>query len=190
MHKIHHTEAFVLKSLDYAEANKRIWLYTKDFGLVVAVVQGVRKSGAKLVSQIGDYSYIKVDLIRGKEVWRLISASLIDNPISGIERHPTSRAYVRTLASLSRFTSIENDEQEIFDHLIEFKKIIGSDINAKYLDGLSLLKIFYILGYIGVETDFINLLQKDISEALNHIDESLYKKIVTYTQRAIEQSHL
>jgi len=76
MHAIHHTEAIVVRSEPSGEANKRIWLFTKEFGLVIAMVQGVRKPEAKLQSHITDYSVIHADLIRGKSTWRLISAKV------------------------------------------------------------------------------------------------------------------
>lgn len=191
MHNIYHTEAFVLKSIQYGEANKRLWLYTKDFGLVVVVVQGVRKPGAKLASQIGDFAYIKADIIRGKEVWRLISATLIDNPVSHNERNPLSRVYVRTLSMLSRFVSLEENNDFIFNHLIEISKMIKQEnINPKFLDGLSLFRIFENLGYISIDLETSVLIQDSLLESISNMNDILYKKIIVYTQKAIEQSHL
>ncbi len=191
MHSIYHTEAFVLKSIQYGEANKRLWLYTKDFGLIVAVVQGVRKSGAKLVSQIGDYTYIKADIIRGKEVWRLISASLIQNPIQKKERDPLVRVYARSLSMIARFFSSEESNDLIFDHLLElFNLIQKENINPKFLDGVSLFRIFGHLGYISIDFKNSVLVKDSLEHAVSQVDEQLYKKILVYTQKAIEQSHL
>lgn len=55
MHPIHHTEAIIIRSEPANEANKRIWLLTREFGLLIVMVQGVRKSTAKLQSQLTDY---------------------------------------------------------------------------------------------------------------------------------------
>ncbi len=82
----HHTEAIVVRSEPSGEANKRIWLFTREFGLVIAMVQGVRKPAAKLQSNITDYSVIAADLIRGKNTWRLISSKVIAVPLHGKER--------------------------------------------------------------------------------------------------------
>src|SRR4051812_4566548 len=98
MHAIHHTDAIVIKSLPAGEANKRVWLFTREFGYIATVMQGVRKGGAKLQGQVIDYAFITADIIKGKEVWRLVSATTQKNPLAGHTRDPLARSYVRVLS--------------------------------------------------------------------------------------------
>ena len=75
MYHIHHTEGIILSSKNYGEAGKYYSLLTRDLGLINASAQGVRKISSKLRFVLQDFSYIKVDLVHGKDFWRLTSAS-------------------------------------------------------------------------------------------------------------------
>ena len=79
MHHIYHTEAFVLGSNQNGEDSKIITLYTKELGLVRAKAQGIRKLASKLRFTLQNFSYAKVDLVRGKEIWRITTASPLDS---------------------------------------------------------------------------------------------------------------
>ncbi len=78
MHPIYHTEALILSAHPKGEANMVYGLLTKDMGLVYAVAQGVRLEKSKLRYSLQNFSYIKVDLVQGKEVWRITSATAIN----------------------------------------------------------------------------------------------------------------
>lgn len=191
MHQIYHTEAIVLKSVAHGEANKRVWLFTKELGVIVATVQGVRKVSAKLSSHIIDYSYIYADLVRGKEVWRLISARVLSHPIYKKERTPLARAYIRTLAAIERFLVGEGVDENIYKHVQECSELlIDSRVDAKLLDTLSLWKLFVHLGYIAPDTEDEDIMNLSLIEGYAHMDESRHKRFLAVVKIAIEQSHL
>lgn len=73
MHHIYHTEGIVLGSRNYGEAGKCYHVFTRDFGLVFASAQGVRKLESKLRFVLQDYTYLKLDLVRGRDFWRITS---------------------------------------------------------------------------------------------------------------------
>lgn len=191
MHAIHHTEAFVLKSTHAGEANKRLWLFTREFGLIVATVQGVRKSGAKLQAHIADYSIIAADLVKGKEVWRLISAQTIDNPVSGKTRDPLSRAYVRSLSFLIRFLRGEDTNDELFDHMKDIATVLrGGSYDAKTVDAISLWKILALLGYIAPTAQTSYALEKHLNESIAETSDAIRARMVAEAKQAITESHL
>ena len=191
MHAIHHTEAIVLKSSTHGEANKRLWLFTREFGLVVAAVQGVRKPGAKLMSHTTDYSIIRADLVKGREVWRLISAGVITDPTSTRIREPMVRAYVRTLSALSRFLVDEGVNDELYEHILDCARMVqeGGYV-AKIFDALSLWRVFTHLGYIAIEERDAELLVLPLKEAYEKMTDQNYARIIESVKSAIEQSHL
>jgi len=191
MHAIHHTEAIVLKSSTHGEANKRLWLFTREFGLVVAAVQGVRKPGAKLRGHITDYGIIRADLVKGREVWRLISASLVTDPTSTRIREPMVRAYVRTLSALSRFLVDEGVNDELYEHILDCAQMVEEGIyEAKIFDALSLWRVFAHLGYIAIEERDAELLVLPLKEAYGKMTDQNYARIIESVKSAIEQSHL
>lgn len=191
MHVIHHTEAIVLKSTTHGEANKRVWLFTREFGLVVATVQGVRKPGAKLMGHSADYSLLRVDLVKGREVWRLISATTLLDPVTTQVRAPMVRAYVRTLSALSRFLVDEGVNDELYNHIIETIDMVQlGTFDARLFDALSLWRVFIHLGYIAIEEQDESLLTLSLSAAYDQMTEQNYARIIESIKSAIEQSHL
>ncbi|MCE9517782.1 recombination protein O N-terminal domain-containing protein, partial [Candidatus Nomurabacteria bacterium] len=75
MHHIYHTKSFVIGSYNRGEANKILVLYTREMGLVRAVAQGIRLNKSKLRFGLQDFSYASVDLVRGRDIWRVTSGS-------------------------------------------------------------------------------------------------------------------
>jgi DNA repair protein RecO len=191
MHTVHHTEAVIIKTAPSGEANVRVWLFTREFGLVMAMVQGVRKPGAKLQSHIIDYALISSDLVKGKDVWRLISANVINNPSQGKMRDPLLRAYVRTLAMLVRFLAGEGAHEDIFMHIKECMQTVKKGgYDAKVFDALSLWKIVTLLGYIAPSEEDKKLLTMPFEEAIMQVNEATRARFVTEVQYAMSESHL
>ncbi len=191
MHTIHHTEAIVIRSEPSGEANKRIWLFTREFGLVIAMVQGVRKPLAKLQGHVTDYTVILADLLRGKSTWRLVSAQVRSVPLKGSVRQPLARAYVRTIAFLERFLVGEGVHEELFDHVY----IVGSMVQEggyepRALDALSLWKILALLGYIAVDEKNEELFELPFAEAVGLVDDARIKVLIKDATDAITSSHL
>jgi len=191
MHIIHHTNAVVLKSVQVGEANVRLWLFTREFGLVVAVVQGVRKAGAKLQSHVSDYSFITADLVQGKEVWRLISSKTVQAPLAGNTRHALARAYVRTLTLLGRFLIGEGAHEELYDHVLNCANALGLDgYDPQDFDAVSIWKMLVLLGYIAPREDEQFILAEPFLESLTGLSEELRKRLVQEAQQSIAESHL
>ena len=191
MHTIHHTEAIVLRSEPSGEANKRLWLFTKELGLLMVMVQGVRKPEAKLQNHISDYSVIMADLIKGKSTWRLISARTIATPLSGKERNPLARAYVRTIALLERFLHGEGSHPELFDHIVVAGTVVqDGTANARAFDALSLWKVLVLLGYSSAEDGDEHFFSLPIDQSIQIVDDNQIKRVIKSATNAISYSHL
>lgn len=190
MHPIHHTEAFVLKSTESGEANKRVWLFTKEYGLIVATVQGVRKSGAKLRSHIVDYTYIHADIVKGRDVWRLVSAQVIENPFTGSYDVLRARSYIRALSLVQRFCVEEGVEPELFGHLHSVLQTLPVPVsNASFFDTVVLWKILVLLGYLELSSDLEELFTIDLSQVVD-LPESVSKRLIKEVTDAINRTHL
>lgn len=196
MHPIHHTEAFVLKSIESGEANKRVWLFTKEYGLIVATVQGVRKPGAKLRAHITDYCYIHADIVKGRDVWRLVSAQIKENPFAGGYDKLRARSYIRALSLVQRFCIEEGVEPEVFDHLFAVMKTLSKSSDsaslpaqAGFFDTVVLWKILVQLGYLELSSDLEELFHKPLLEAVD-LPESVSKRLIKDVTDAIHRTHL
>ena len=71
------TEGLVINSRPYGEADRFYQILTPDFGLISVLAQGVRLEKSKLRYQILNYSLVNIELVRGREYWRLVGAEKI-----------------------------------------------------------------------------------------------------------------
>lgn len=194
MHHIYHTHGFILSSRNSGEANKILSIYTREMGLVRAVCQGIRLSKSKLRFALQDLSYAKVDLVRGKEVWRVTSATTITS-------FPYARSDTSSLLLISRISKLlervctgEEESVDIFDDLIQALYLLDdSAMTVSTREALELhlvLRIMNSLGYIGDST----LLSVYLSTPFDKVEvQSLLKErqsIIAHINKALNESQL
>jgi recombinational DNA repair protein (RecF pathway) len=116
--------AFVVQTRNMRESNKLVVLYTQDFGLIYVTVQSVRKLESKMKHHLQSLSLVSVDLVRGKNIWRLVGIH---------EEHP-SLSFVQTpwyplldkyRILIQRLCPGEEDNQELWldiSHVFDLMK--------------------------------------------------------------------
>ncbi len=194
MHHIYHTHGFILFSRNIGEANKILTIYTREMGLVRAVAQGVRLHKSKLRFTLQDFSYVNVDLVRGKELWRVTSGKHISSfPFA--RRNSFSLILVtRVSRLLERLCVGESPNEDIFDDFIQALYLLDSeDVSPSRREALELhlvLRIMNSLGYIG-DSD---MLTKYLSSSFDYSKvETLLKErqsIIAHINKALNESQL
>ena len=189
MHHIYHTQGFILGSRNVGEANKIFSIYTKELGLVRAVAQGVRYNHSKLRYSLQDFSYSQIDLVRGKDIWRVTSAKTI-NSFPLIRRDKFSLIIVVQISKLlERLCHGEESNPEIFSNLIQSCELLDVEFieesSREALELYLVLNIMNSLGYIGqskmldeylgqkFEAEKIDKLLKDKKSIIFHINKAL-----------------
>src|SRR3989344_8971745 len=109
MHHIYTTQAFVIHSSPYGESCKFLLLFTKDFGMIGAVAQGIRLIKSKLRYHIQDYSFSNISIVRGKEVWRLTGAHGLE------EKVQPQIIHIKILKLLKRLLHGEEKNEKLFE---------------------------------------------------------------------------
>ncbi len=152
MHHIYHTEGFILKSVNFGEANKLFFIFTREFGLIKVTAQGARLLKSKLRHNLEDFSFCQISVVRGREVWRLTSAhSKVSLNLKGEKLFLVSRIF----ALLMRLLHGEEKNDFLFDSLkegIEFLR--REEFDLSNFECIWALKILSSLGYIGNLGDF------------------------------------
>ena|SRR3989338_1273310 len=152
MHHIYHTEGIILGSKNFGEAGKYYHIFTRDLGMVVASAQGVRKMASKLRFILQDFSYVKVDLVRGRDFWRVTSASKADS-LEDLKKNPEAFQVFSSISLLlKRLLSGEEPNKALFDDLARGLSILektnaGGDV--RNIEAVIVLRILANLGYIG-----------------------------------------
>jgi len=150
------TEAVVLRSFRFGEADRVLHLYTHDRGRVGAVAKGVRKTKSRFGARLEPFSHVELLLHQGSgELHTVTGASLVDAHRSTREDpYRLSVGLVGAEAMLRLFVEEERNEHA-FEALTRFFSAVD-DIKPGLrgraaLDPLALafqLKLLWLSGYV------------------------------------------
>lgn len=196
-HHIYHTDSFILGSRDSGEANRVFSFYTKELGLVRAHAQGIRLSKSKLRFVLQDYSVVRVDLVKGKEVWRVTSAQpiILELAYKNVEKDVSINIYkmfARVFNLLERLAPEAEANEEVFLHIQNMYDYLGKNeiTDLALIEVLFALKILASLGYIGDD----KMHNKFVNVGFDSIDFDLVssekKSIINFINFALRESHL
>lgn len=157
-HHVYTTPGFVIDSRPNGEAGKLLYIFTRELGLVLAAAQGVRLGVSKLRYHTQDFSYANFSLVRGKEMWRLVGATAIEE--SSPERLVPIAATMslvyflraRVFALLRRLLHGEEANEALFDTLVSFEQYISKsqieDEDVEFVECIIVLQVLHALGYV------------------------------------------
>ncbi len=182
-----------MSSKNYGEAGKYYSILTRDLGLVNASAQGVRKISSKLRFILQDFSYIKVDLIRGKDFWRVTSASKT-NELEDISKNPISFEIFSNISRLlKRLLAGEYPNEILFDDLLmglRFLEKSKSQSESENIEVIIVLRILNNLGYIGGNELLKNITKSPFEEDLIFEAGRSRMKILSEINKALHETHL
>lgn len=157
MYKIHHTEGLILSCINVGEADKYLSIFTKELGLVRVQAQGIRKLSSKLRYHVQDFSYARINLVQGREIWRLTNATKIKSFDKVIQNQYAFDIFINVTRLLGRLVAGEEKNEPLFLHLIDtFSFLDEENLTREELRDTELIIVFRILhhlGYIGVEKE-------------------------------------
>lgn len=193
-HHIYHTNGFILGSKNTGEANKILTVYTKELGLIRAITQGIRLHKSKLRFSLQDLSYAKIDFVRGRDVWRITSATSL-NSFPLVRANRNSLLLITRVARLiERLCHGEETNEKIFNNLIQALYLLDNEsISKESKEALELhlvLSILNSLGYIGESSMLSNYLESDFN--YDQTEELLKsrKSIIFHINKALNESQL
>ena len=192
MHTILETDCFVLKSTPSGEANKLLDLFTKEFGLIRANAQGLRYLKSKLRYSLTDFSYARVSLVRGKEFWRVTTASKKADPSFDIESLEARDVLFRIFALLRRLLQGEEAHPELFDIVYHvFQTLKTSPLLLASVEEITVIRILFLLGYVKDDELIRPFVESSaLDEALLAQASASRKTIVAEINRALHASSL
>lgn len=149
------TEAIVLRSLRFGEADRVLHLYTLDRGRVGAVAKGIRRTKSRFGGRLEPLSHVEVVLHEGRgELQTVTGVQLIDPHSRARDSHyRLSVGFVALEAMLRLFPEQEANDRA-FGALARFLELLDevepSDARPA-LDPLGLafqLKLLWLAGYL------------------------------------------
>ncbi len=192
MHHIYHTEGIILGSGNFGETGKYYAIFTRDLGMIYASAQGVRKMCSKLRFVLQDFAYLKIDLVKGKDFWRITNASKT-NKLENLSEPGTFEVFVNISKLLKRLLAGEDPNKDLFMDLLNGLSILGKSTTKdelRNIEAIIVLRVLNNLGYIGgneVLQDFIKSPFEE--EILFKVSESR-AKILHQINKALKETHL
>jgi DNA repair protein RecO (recombination protein O) len=150
------TDAVVLRSFRFGEADRVLHLYTADSGRVGAMAKGVRKTKSRFGARLEPFSHVELMLHRGSgELYTVTGVSLVEAHRPAREDpYRLSVALVGAEAMLRLFVEEERNERafEALTRFLAAVDTIPSDSRGRAaLDPLALsfqLKLLWLSGYV------------------------------------------
>lgn len=182
-HHIYQTKGFVLGNTPFGEADRLIHIFTEELGLVSAVAKSVRSEKSKLRYSLQDNSFSRLDLVRGREVWRVTDAEELAR-LSFSEERAIERikVFVGVCVLLRRFVHGEEQDKNIFHVLSDVFFLLKNEVlsaeGLKNLEVLAALRILSVLGY--AEED------PNAGKGFSH---SVLKEFTPHRAKAVKQIH-
>ncbi len=193
MHHIYHTEGIILGSRNYGEAGKYYSIFTRDLGMVRATAQGVRKMHSKLRFVLTNFAYVKVDLVEGKDLWRITSASKT-NALEEISKNPeTLKVFYNIARLLKRLLAGVEKNEVLFDDLLNGLLILektDKKDDLQNIEAIIVLRILNNLGYIGENIGLESLIASPFEENLIYEASRSKLRVLSEINRALRETHL
>src|SRR6266571_4659608 len=149
------TEAVVLRSIRFGEADRVLHLYTRDRGRVGAVAKGVRKTKSRFGGRLEPLSHVELMLHQGGGELQTITGAQLIRPHQSArdDYYRLSAGLIGAEAMLRLFTEQERNERA-FTALTRFLDVLDETPHAgerPSLDPLALafqLKLLWLSGYL------------------------------------------
>jgi len=193
-HHIYQTEGIVLKTQNFGESNRLLYILTKKLGLIAVFAQGVRELKSKLRYSVQEFSRIYVDLVRGKEMWRIVNAENIDSVSSDEIQNEKTFLKARVYSFLQRLLQGEERNEKLFEVISLFAQLLDSkDWSTEELSLIEIavnLKILHLLGYGSTDEEIRKLAGDGLSgDFLREIAKNR-RAILSEINRGIKESQL
>jgi len=194
MHQIHHTEGFVVGGVPLGEADRYLTLFTREFGMIRAQAKGIRKLSSKLRYSLQDFSFAEIDLVQGKEIWRVTNAQkvkLLEKTFLNLE---IFKVVTSIFNLLKRLCQGEEKNELLFDDLVQgFSLLTELPLGEKKLRNVEfvlVLRILYRLGYLGDSRELSTFIESPFSHFLLDKAQGLRRVIVSEINKSLKETQL
>jgi DNA repair protein RecO len=147
----HHTRGIVIGSKIEGDSNRRVSIFTENFGLVSARVQGARNTYSKLRGGSQDFSLSEFSLIHGKVGFRVVSVRALQNFYETFRNSPAKLKIAGNVLNLiQKLVAEEEAQTALFGVVVNFFNFLtfAKEEEIVLAECLTMLRILHILGYM------------------------------------------
>lgn len=147
MYQKYHTDALVLGSREYGEADKVCVLFTQEFGLVRARASAVRAEKSRMRFALQDFTHATVSLVRGARGWRVAGAAVKTHAPKEL---PSLAVFARVSRLVTRLVHGEEKNEYLYDVLAGAHESLQAAPNdmLSSVELVCVARVLYALGYL------------------------------------------
>lgn len=154
-YQVYTTEGIILAKKDFGGAERLLFIYTQEFGMIKAVARGVRYIKSKLRPNLDLFAYNNFSLISIKDGWKITDVS----EISKFKNFKNLNSFASIANFLIRMIKGEEKNDFIWRELKNLFLTGGSEINF-------LTKVLHNFGYLSEVPKSKKLLVTAINRAI------------------------
>lgn len=193
-HHIYQTEAIVLGSRASGESNRLFFLLTNELGFIVAAAQGIRELKSKLRFSLQDFGFVRVAMVRGKEMWRVTNAEPVNGHHALLADGGKIFLVARVFSLLRRLLHGEERNEELFGAvrgvLYFLEREMLSDEELLALEIIMNLKILHHLGYGTDKEIYRTVIAMPPSKSVLAQVAKIKTQALVDINKALKESHL
>jgi len=164
-------EAIVLARRDFREFDKIISFYTKENGKVELLARGVKKIISKNSAHLEPFSYLRVEIAKGKEIDHLTKVIPINFFAKIRQKMDKSLAAGFIVSFLEKMTETGEPDKRIFNLLLGWLKFADKAVSFNFilLDAF-MINLFSALGFYPIldkcvicEKSFQNIMKEQFA---------------------------
>ena len=161
----------VIKTQDYRENDKLVWLYTDNLGKITMIAKGAKKSRNKLFSNTIPLCYGEYLLFKGRSLF-VLQEGKIHNSFQGLLNNLDKLTYSSYICELIDIALIEGEKNiKLFKEFITTLYLLDTDaLDYELLIRHFELRLLKATGY-GLNLDYCTCCRKKIN-VTNYIDVS------------------
>lgn len=144
---IKEVRGIVLTGMKYRESGKILRVFTKERGIISVLAQGVYRKNSVLYSVTESFAECLWDFERGKSMYYVRSAELVDLHYPLRQSYPVLFAAQKAVKYLIRAIPEEVPQPRLYELFAEYLRILPSSAHADRLASAFLLKMAANLGY-------------------------------------------
>ncbi len=145
------TEAIVLRSIRYGEADRILHLYTPGYGRLSAIAKGVRRARSRFGARLEPFFHIRAILHEGRGDLHTVTGVDTIAPHGGLREHAaTLDAAARACDAVARLFETPEPHPEVFRLLAnELSLLDANTVHARAATGLAFrLKLLLAAGIV------------------------------------------
>jgi DNA repair protein RecO (recombination protein O) len=145
------TEALVLRSIRYGEADRILHLYTPRHGRLGAIAKGVRRARSRFGARLEPFFHVRIVLYEGRSDLLTVTGVDTVDPNAGLrDRAETLDAAARACDALARLFDSAEAHPEVFTLLDNELALLSDDpVHARASNGLAFrLKLLLAAGIL------------------------------------------